>query len=123
MTRRVSMFARLAATTALGVLLAQAAHAQVMAQAVRHDIRIEPKPIAAALKDLAAQTGLQVLVFSDDAGATRAPGINGNLTTDEALTQLLRDTGLTFHKVDDKTVAIRSKNALVGVNTGEATHD
>jgi outer membrane receptor protein involved in Fe transport len=72
----------------------------------RYEVKIEPQPIGAALKALAAQTGLQVLVMSEDAGEKRAPGVEGNLTNEEALAELLKDSGLTYQRIDGNTVAI-----------------
>jgi iron complex outermembrane receptor protein len=74
---------------------------------VRHEIRIESQPLSAALKALAAQTGLQVLVMSEDVGDKQATGVAGSLTNEEALQQLLRGSGLTYQKIDANTVAIR----------------
>ena len=75
--------------------------------AERHEIHIESQPIATALRTLAAQTGLQVLVLSEDAAEKTAPEIRGNLTNDEALARILHDSGLTYQKIDENTVAIR----------------
>ena len=83
----------------------------------RHDIKIESQPIGTALQVLAAQTGLQVLVFSQDAGNKRSPAVHGNLTNDEALAIILGDSGLTYQKIDDNTVAIRKKDAVPAPQT------
>lgn len=88
------------------VFCAPLAHAQDTAH---HDVKIESQPIGGALKALAAQTGLQVLVFSQDAGNKRSPSVHGSLTNEEALLKILDDSGLTYEKIDDNTVAIRKK--------------
>lgn len=102
---------RLAVVRYLPVLLASTAvsHAQ---EVVRHEVRIEAQSVGAALKALAAQTGLQVLVFSQDAANKLSPGIKGNLTNDEALAAILDDSGLTYKKIDDNTVAVGRKGAI-----------
>jgi len=51
---------------------------------------------------------LQVLYFSDRVRAIRTGGATGELTTDEALAQLLSGTGLTYRYVSDKAVTILS---------------
>ncbi len=104
---------------ALAALCLACAAAQA-ADDVRHDIRIEAQPIGAALKALADQTGLQVLVLSQDAGDKRSPAVQGKLTNEEALAIILRNSGLTYQRIDDKTVAIRSSASLSGsVATGQ----
>lgn len=79
-----------------------------------HSVNTAAQPIGTALKALAAQTGLQVLVFSQDAGNTHSPAVNGTLTTDEALARILNDSDLTYEKIDDHTVAIRKKEVSPG---------
>ena len=81
-------------------------------ESLRHEVRIEAQPVGAALKALAAQTGLQVLVFSQDAANKLSPGIAGNLTNDEALIAILDDSGLTYKKIDDNTVVVGRKGAI-----------
>jgi len=93
------------ATAVLGCGLAATALADT-ALASRHDVSIEPQPLAAALKALASQTGVQLVVLSQDAANKRSVAVHGSLTTEEALTRLLDDSGLTYSKVDDNTVAI-----------------
>jgi len=90
----------------LAAFLILSVHAQ---DAARHQVKIEPQPLGAALKALAAQTGLQVLIFSQDAANKRSPSVSGNLTNDEALAQLLDGSGLTYERIDDHTVAVRKK--------------
>ncbi|MBL8264777.1 TonB-dependent receptor, partial [Steroidobacter sp.] len=104
MKTRASNFAALSARAAIAIVIAQCAHAE---EAARHAIDIESQPVGAALQQLAAQTNLQILVFSQDAQNKQAPAVHGSLTADEALSQLLRDTGLTYEKIDAKTIAVK----------------
>lgn len=101
---RTASFASLIARAAVAIVIAQNAYAE---QAARHAIDIESQPVSAALQQLAAQTNLQILVFSQDAQNKLAPAVHGTFTADEALSQLLRDTGLTYEKVDTKTIAVK----------------
>jgi iron complex outermembrane recepter protein len=78
----------------------------------RYNVKIDSQPIGSALKTLADQTGLQVLVLSQDAADKRAPTVHGNLTNEEALLRILDDSGLTYESIDDNTVAIRNKDAV-----------
>jgi len=77
------------------------------AAATRHDVNIEPQPIATALKALAAQTGLQMMMLTQDVANKLAPAVHGNLTTDEALERILDHSGLTYQRLDEHTIAIR----------------
>ncbi|WP_129778651.1 TonB-dependent receptor [Peristeroidobacter soli] len=104
MRTRASSFAAMSARAAVAIVIAQSAHAE---DAARHAINIDSQPVGAALQQLAAQTNLQILVFSQDAQNKQAPAVHGTLTADEALVQLLRDTGLTYEKVDAKTIAVK----------------
>ena len=104
-TRLRAMIPGLAiATLAALAVCGTAVHAQ---DAARHDVEIESQPIGGALKALAAQTGLQVLVFSQDAGNKQSPAVHGSLMNEEALLEILANSGLTYEKIDDNTVVIR----------------
>lgn len=70
-------------------------------------VRIEAAPLSAALRELARQTGLQIARFSDDTTARLRVGpVTGELTSAQALEQLLVGTGLTYRFVNERTVAI-----------------
>lgn len=93
------------------------------AREIRHELQIDAQPVSSALKALAAQTGLQVLVFSQDANNKRSPAVRGNLTNDAALLKILGDRGLTYQKIDDNTVAIRRADATPAAATPSNRHD
>lgn len=60
-----------------------------------------------ALRELARQGEFQIARFSDVAPAGTIVGpLSGDLTRVQALTLLLRDTGLSYRPIDDRTVAI-----------------
>jgi iron complex outermembrane recepter protein len=100
-------------------LFGTAAYAQLTN---RHQVNIESEPVAVALKALAAQTGVQVLVMSEDAGTRRASAVVGNMTIEEALAKILHDTGLTFQRIDDNTVAIKPLNVAPAPSTLVPVH-
>jgi hypothetical protein len=84
--------------------------------AERVSIHITARTMTAALIQLSEQTGLQLL-FQTDAAATQlsAPAIEGRFTPRAALEQLLRDSGLTYHFVNERTVSIaRARQEGVG---------
>jgi iron complex outermembrane receptor protein len=99
---------RLAACACLSMLTAQGYAQGTGPAAIRHHVHIEARSLTAALNDLAAQTGLQIVVMSEVAADKQAPAVSGELTCEEALAKLLRDTGLTYQKIDANTMAIKA---------------
>ena len=71
-----------------------------------YDLDIEPQPLAKALKAFAEQSGLQVVYYSELADGEDSPEVSGTMTADQAMTQLLASTGLTFDTMGDDTVVI-----------------
>lgn len=70
--------------------------------AIRRSTSIPTGPLGQALQELAQDRDLQIAYVSDEVASIITPGASGDLTTDEALTQLLRGTGLTYkHSVDN----------------------
>jgi outer membrane receptor protein involved in Fe transport len=72
-----------------------------------YQLNIPRQPLDTALKDFAHQTGLQVARMSDavDGSAIVGP-IAGELSAEEALKSLLRPRGLTYKRVNERTIAI-----------------
>src|ERR1700732_4361572 len=66
-----------------------------------YQLNIPRQPLDAALKDLAQQTGLQIARFSDvPQGGTPVVGpLNGDMSVGQALTAILKTTGLTYKVV------------------------
>ncbi|HEY8509267.1 MAG TPA: STN domain-containing protein, partial [Steroidobacteraceae bacterium] len=67
---------------------------------------IPAQDLGSALQMLAQSRDLQVLYFSELVKDVRTGGASGELTVEEALTQLLSGTGLTFRFVDDRAITI-----------------
>jgi len=74
--------------------------------AIRRPIRIAAQGLAPALQLLAKQRDVQVVYRSELVGDRRTGGAAGELTFEEALTQLLSGTGLTYRYLDEKAVTI-----------------
>ncbi len=72
----------------------------------RESTNIPPEPLGLALQALAKQRGFQLVYVSEQVGHQTTHGAQGQLTVDEALTQLLAGTGLTFRKVTHDGVSI-----------------
>ncbi len=77
--------------------------------AIRKFTRIPPQRLDQALQALARDRDLIMAYRSDVVGDRRTSGASGELTPEEALKQLLNDTGLTYSLLDDKMVTISSK--------------
>src|SRR5690349_20487541 len=76
------------------------------AQDARHLIDIPPQPLKPALKQLSDQRHFQIVFLTDTVGKLETSGAKGNLTTDEALRQILAGTGLTYKYIDQKTITV-----------------
>ena len=83
------------------------------ALALREPTHIPAERLALAVQTLAKERGFQVVYVSGDVGRQKTQGASGNLSTEEALAQLLRGTGLSFHRL--------SKNGVVIAPTGSQT--
>jgi iron complex outermembrane recepter protein len=76
-----------------------------VAAAIRHT-EIPAQGLGPALQRLARERDFQIVYRAELVRDTSTAGVSGELTTDDALTQLLRDTGLTFRRLDENTVTI-----------------
>jgi outer membrane receptor protein involved in Fe transport len=88
---------------------------------------IAAQPLALALKSFATQAHMQVLYASSVVQNQRASGVHGNLEKHDALTQLLRDTGLqAVYTSDDAAtivaVASPASRQKQPANRGSAAH-
>lgn len=98
------------------VLVCGAGHPPARAaQPVSLDIAAQP--IGDALNELARQTGLQVVLYSELETGVQAPAVRGGMTADEALERLLAGTGLKHRFLDDKTVMVISASDPKGKHT------
>src|SRR5215510_13368736 len=84
-------------------------------------LRIARLPLPAALKEFSRQTGLQVGYLprsaTDDA-ALSAP-LKGRYTAEAALRQLLAPSGLTFERVNERTIAVTTPEAATSGAPGD----
>jgi iron complex outermembrane recepter protein len=68
---------------------------------IRKPTFIPPQKLGNALKVLAKERGFQIVYVSSDVDAVETQGASGDLTSEEALLQLLRGTGLTYRNLDE----------------------
>jgi iron complex outermembrane receptor protein len=93
----------LAAFACLSVMGVSDAGADV---STRRPTHIPAQKLGAALRALAHDRQFYVLFAAQDIAGLQTQGVTGDLTSQEALDQLLNGTGLTYRFVDDKTVNI-----------------
>ena len=74
--------------------------------ATREPTNIAAQELGSALQTLARERDVQVVYRSELVGEHRTGGASGNLTFEEALTQLLNGTGLTFRYLAEKAITI-----------------
>ena len=67
---------------------------------------IRSQPIGDALNEFGRQSGIQILLYSEVANGLTGPALVGAFTADEALMRLLANTGLTYSRINERTVAV-----------------
>ncbi len=70
------------------------------------DVQTEAGNLEIALNKLAEQSGFQIIVFSEDAGALQSPALDGQYPLEGALDSLLAGTGLEYRFVNERTIAV-----------------
>jgi iron complex outermembrane receptor protein len=98
---RISVAVAIACFSALSVSAAEEAHA-----AVRKHTSIAPQGLGPALQALAQDHGIQLVYRSDLVGDRQTAGAVGDLTLDEALTQLLKGSGITFQYLGNDAITL-----------------
>jgi iron complex outermembrane receptor protein len=78
---------------------------------IRKSINIPAEDLGPALQTLARTFDFQVLYHTEVVGQLRTHGVVGTFSLDEALTQLLRGTGLSYRYLDEKTITIVSTSS------------
>lgn len=96
----------LVAAAVASLLVVGASAASDANASIKRSTDIGPQALEPALKALARDRDFQLVYRSEVVGALATAGIKGELTAEEALDALLRDTGLTYRYLDDKTVTI-----------------
>jgi iron complex outermembrane recepter protein len=74
----------------------------------KENFNISSQPVSRALRTYALQTGDQVVYFSEVAKSRASAAVSGQFTRDEALRKLLQNTGLTYQRLNTRTIAISS---------------
>lgn len=77
----------------------------------RQRFELEPQPLAKALNAFAAQAGINVYFTPAEVEGRQSSALAVDATAEEALSQLLSGTGLSYRKSDDKTIIVSSAKA------------
>lgn len=77
------------------------------------EIAIPAQPLASALLEFSAQTGMQVVTAGADVRDLKTAGISGRVTVGEALKKLLAGSGLSFKLMGENTVGLTRATAEV----------
>lgn len=87
--------------------------AESTAAIVRHNLNIPRQTLDVALKDLAQQTGLQIVRFSDAVKGDSIVGpLNGKYSVDHALRELLRPSGLSYRSLNERAYIVVAPQEL-----------
>ena len=81
-------------------------HADDSQASIRKPITIPAQGLGPALRALSKEQDIQVIFMLEDVARLSAPGLDGEMTIDEALNRLLQGTGLRYEYVDKETVTI-----------------
>ena len=87
--------------------------AESTAAIVRHNLNIPRQTLDVALKDLAQQTGLQIVRFSDAVKGDAIVGpLNGKYSADQALRELLGPSGLSYRPLNERAYIVVAPQEL-----------
>jgi iron complex outermembrane recepter protein len=109
---RVRKLRACAAATALAVCWAGAAAdasdrtMQLVQAPARAEFKVGAQPLAGALREFSAQSGIQFAYRAEDVEGLRSPGVQGAHAPEQALVLLLAGTGLTFRFSGPQTVTL-----------------
>ena len=107
LTRRISDLACLSiGAAALALCISGQSVADNVHASIRKPTNIPAQDLGPALQTLAKDRNFQIVYVSEQINVLRTKGASGELTSEEALRQLLNGTGFTFKYLDEKTVTI-----------------
>src|SRR5882762_5423884 len=69
--------------------------------------QIEPQWVSTALKAFAAQSSMQLIFTEADVGSAKTSGVMGTRSPREALSEILKGTGLEFELTANNVVVVR----------------
>ncbi len=75
--------------------------------------KIEPQSVSTALKAFAAQSNLQLIFTEADVGSAKTNGVSGTKAPREALSEILKGTGLKFEFTANNVVVVKKLSRAV----------
>ena len=91
----------------------------IAGEAAQYQLAISPQPLQTALQAFAQQSGMRVLFSPTITNGHDAPVLDGRYTPSAALQVLLKDTGLTFRLLDDRTIEVQPASAGRLIHTAD----
>jgi outer-membrane receptor for ferric coprogen and ferric-rhodotorulic acid len=82
----------------------------------KYEFEIGSQPLGMALQQLAKQSGVQIIFFSQVAEGLQAPALQGRYTLTAALELVLVRSQLDYRVINPKTIEIRPRSAAVSSN-------
>jgi outer-membrane receptor for ferric coprogen and ferric-rhodotorulic acid len=77
----------------------------------KYQFEIGRQPLGLALQELAKQSGVQIIFFSQVTEGLQAPALKGRYTLSDALEQLLARSRLDYRVINAKTIEIRLRSS------------
>jgi len=114
------MRAAVVATVLCFSMAGLSAAAEVQA-AIRRSTHIQAQGLGPALRELAKEHGFQLVYRAELVRDLNTSGATGELTTEDALTQLLQGTGLKYRRLDETTITIVPAATTTGQTLGQDT--
>ena len=73
---------------------------------VKYHFKIDSQPLGTALQQIAQQSGVQIIFFSQVTEGVQAPALHGSYTISDALELLLSGSHLIFRVINPNTIEI-----------------
>jgi TonB-dependent siderophore receptor len=102
------------AVSTLSIATCTTVHAQGLQRTV--NLNIQPQKVSTALIELSNQAAIQVLMPGLVGDEQSSPGVQGSMTLERALQELLRGTSLSFRITGDNVVGIETAAVSTRVN-------
>ena len=91
----------------LGILSLSVSASKVLEK--QQVFNIQAMPLTESLLVFSEQTGLQMLFSSDDVANLSSPEINGFLTLESVLEELISNGDMIFEHIDENTIIVKRK--------------
>ena len=76
------------------------------------EINVGAQALGDAINEIANQSGVQIVLYSEDAKGVSAPALEGTYTVEQALEAVLVNTGLEYRRINERTIAVAPPERL-----------